>query len=452
MKLIDPWKGTTIADLPATTASELDAKLTLLEQGRTELAAMPAHERAVILRRLSGLLAEHADEMATLITREMGKAITQARGEMARAVTTTACAADEALQIRGEVLDSDTYGPSKGKWGIVQRRPLGIVLAITPFNFPVNLALHKIGPAFAAGCPVLFKPNPATALSARRLVELCHLAGMPASALQLAIPELEVLREVVRGERVQVISFTGGVDTARAIARDAGPKKLLLELGGNDPLIVFEDGDLDAAATAAVRHRFSVAGQVCTASKRVFVHTDVYEGFRERVLERTERLVLGDPLDEATEVGPVANTAAADEVMRRIADAIARGGRVLIGNKRQDNLVWPTVLEGVPDHAEVCADETFGPVMPLFRFDDEQELVRRVNQTPFGLQAGIFTRDLHRVRRMFEALDVGTINVGDGPATRSDHFPFGGVKSSGLGREGLRYCIEELTYLKTLVW
>jgi acyl-CoA reductase-like NAD-dependent aldehyde dehydrogenase len=374
------------------------------------------------------------------------------RVELTRTANTLRCSADEARRIEGQVLDSDAYPPERGRWGIVHRRPLGIVLAITPFNFPINLAAHKLGPAFAAGCPVLFKPGPANVLSGRRLTELAHAAGVPEETLQCCVPDIPVLSEVVRGDRIAVISFTGGVPTAKRIAADAGGKKLLFELGGNDPLMVFPDADLDKAVHTAVQQRFGTTGQRCTAAKRIFLHKDVYGRFREAFVAATEALVVGDPMDPDTFVGPVVNARAAEIVEARLKDAVARGAKVLAGGRREGNLVWPTIVEDVPDAAELVADETFGPVAPLFSFETEEELIRRVNQTPFGLQAGVFTQDLSRVRRLFEALDVGTLAVNDGPGFRAEHFPFGGVKNSGLGREGVRYCIEELTFRKTLVW
>ncbi|MCB9677944.1 MAG: aldehyde dehydrogenase family protein [Alphaproteobacteria bacterium] len=448
----NPWNGEVLGHFEHTSAAAVDEALTKLEAGRAVFRSLAAHQRSAILSAFADGLDARAEELARLVTAEVGKTLRDSRVELERASATLRCSADEARQIRGEVLDSDTYGPTRGRWGIVHRRPLGIVLAITPFNFPINLALHKIGPAFAAGCPVLFKPGPQNTLSARLLTQIAHEAGFPEETLQCCVPDVPVLTDVIASDRVQVVSFTGGVPTARAIARAAGPKKLLLELGGNDPLIVFEDADLDAAVRTVVAQRFATAGQRCTAAKRVFVHTSVFEAFAARLVAATEALVVGDPADEATFVGPVVSLAAAEAIEARIQDAVAQGARVLAGGRREGTLIRPTVLTHVPDTAELVADETFGPVVPLFGFQDEDELVRRVNQTPFGLQAGVFTQRLDRVRRLFEALDVGALAVNDGPGFRAEHFPFGGVKHSGLGREGVRYCIEELTMHKTLVW
>ncbi|TNE91207.1 MAG: aldehyde dehydrogenase family protein [Deltaproteobacteria bacterium] len=448
----NPFDGSLVGTYDAATPEEVDAALSRLEAGKQVFRGLSAHERAQILHRLADLLDEHTEPLARLITDEIGKTLRDSRVEMMRAANTARASADEARRMHGEVLDSDAYPPLRGRWGIVHRRPLGIVLAITPFNFPINLAMHKLGPAFAAGCPVLFKPGPQNALSGMRLTELAYEAGFPEETLQCLMPDIPVLREVIAGDRIQAVSFTGGVPTARAIARDAGSKKLLFELGGNDPLMVFPDADLDKAVATAINQRFATAGQRCTAAKRVFVHREVFDAFRDKLLAATAQLVVGDPRDEATFVGPVVNERAAIEVIDRVERAIDDGAELLAGGKREGTLVWPTVLQDVPDRADLCADETFGPVLPLFAFDDEDELVRRVNQTPFGLQAGVFTRDIDRVKRLFEALDVGALAVNDGPGFRAEHFPFGGVKNSGLGREGVRYAIEELTFLKTLIW
>jgi acyl-CoA reductase-like NAD-dependent aldehyde dehydrogenase len=402
-----PYDSSVIGSFEYATREEVTAALDTLDAGKEVFKTLTAHERSAILTRLADLLDANADELSVLIAREIGKTLRDARVELQRAANTVRCSADEAKQIRGEVLDSDAYPPLRGRWGIVHRRPLGIVLAITPFNFPINLAVHKLGPAFAAGCPVLFKPGPQNALSGKRLTALAYEAGFPHETLQCVVPDIPELREVIAGDRVQVISFTGGVPTAKAIARDAGGKKLLFELGGNDPLMVFPDADLDAAVATAINQRFGTAGQRCTAAKRVFVHEQVFAAFRDKLVAATEKLVVGDPLDDATFVGPVVNERAADEVIDRIERAVEGGAKLLTGGRREGTLVWPTVLQDVADSADLCADETFGPVMPLFAFSNEDELVRRVNQTPFGLQAGVFTQDINRVKRLFESLDVG---------------------------------------------
>ncbi|MDB4476012.1 aldehyde dehydrogenase family protein, partial [bacterium] len=422
-----------------------------LRQGEEIQRSLAAHERSDILRRLAQLLKTHREELAALVTAEIGKTISDARVELDRAINTTLASAEEARQIAGEALDSDAYPPTRGRIGVVVWRPLGTVLCITPFNFPLNIAMHKLGPAFAAGNAVLFKPGPQNTASAKRLVELCYEAGMPPQTLQLCIPDVPDMSDLVAHPQIKAINFTGGTAAARAIAAAAGFKKLLLELGGNDPLIIMPDADIDAAVSAAINQRFATAGQRCTAVKRLFVHSEIYTRFREALLTKTAALVVGDPAREDTFVGPVINAKAADEISARIDDALARGAKLVCGHRREGTLLWPTVIEDVPDDAILVAEETFGPVLPLRRFENLEEVIALVNASPYGLQAGVFTQNLSVIRRLFDELEVGLLASNDGPGFRAEHFPFGGVKDSGVGREGVKYAIREMSYQKTLV-
>lgn len=449
--VINPYDGSLVGTFTYATREEVQATIQKLKQGKKKIAQITAHERGLILERIADKLEEHSEELAVLITREMGKTIADSRIEMQRSVNTTRCAAQEARNISGEVLDSDAYPPARGKWGIVQRRPLGIVLAITPFNFPINLSLHKIAPAFAAGCPVFYKPSPLTYFSGKRLAEICIEAGMPEEALQCCIADVPELTEVIQSDDVQVISFTGGIPTAKAIARNAGYKKLLFELGGNDPLIVMDDADVEKAVDVAIAQRFGTAGQRCTAAKRIFLHDAIYEQFRDRLVQKTKELVVGDPLKDETFVGPVIHAHSADVLEARIQDAVEQGATLLTGGKREGNIIYPTIIEEIHPSTELCREESFGPIIPLFRFTELEPLIEMINQTGFGLQSGVFTQNLSTVKRLYEELEVGALAVNDGPGFRAEHFPFGGINQSGLGREGVKYCIEELTYLKTLV-
>jgi len=447
----NPYDGSSLGTFSYAQADEVQSKLALLAEGKARIAALTAHDRSTILTKLADLMEARSEEFAALITREIGKTISDSRIEMVRASNTIRCSANEARSVVGEVLDSDAYPPARSKWGIVHRRPLGTILAITPFNFPINLSVHKIGPAFASGCPVFFKPSPQNYLSGKMLTELCHEAGMPKEAIQFCMPDIPELTKVVAGDQVQIISFTGGVPASRAIARNAGGKKLLFELGGNDPLIVMPDGDIDAAVQTSVNQRFGTAGQRCTAAKRVFIHDSVYEEFRAKLVAATKALRVGDPMADDTFVGPVVNAQAATVVEARIAAAIAEGALLLAGGTRDGNLIAPTVLENVSPASELVADETFGPVIPLFRFDDIDQAIAIINGTGFGLQSGVFTNDLRTIRKLFDELEVGALAVNDGPGFRAEHFPFGGIGNSGLGREGVRYAMEEMSFLKTLI-
>jgi acyl-CoA reductase-like NAD-dependent aldehyde dehydrogenase len=447
----NPYTGEALGNYRYHSREELEGMLHTLQRGKHAQRALTAHERAEILRRLAGLLGKHRERLARLVTDETGKTISDARVELDRAINTTIAASEESRQIHGEALDSDAYPPARGRIGIVCWRPLGTVLCITPFNFPVNIAMHKLGPAFAAGNTLLFKPHPVNTASATRLVELCYDAGIPEFALQLCLPAVDDMASLVAHPHVDAINFTGGEVAAKAIASAAGYKKLLFELGGNDPLIVMPDGDVAAAVSAAINQRFATAGQRCTATKRVYLHAEVYDTFRDGLLSATRELRVGDPADEHTFVGPVIDARAADEIERRIGDAISRGGVLAHGGGRRGNVIDPTVIEEVPDDCELIAQETFGPVLPLRRFTDLDEVVALINAGSYGLQAGVFTRDLTIARRLFEELEVGTLAVNDGPGFRAEHFPFGGVKGSGIGREGIRYAIREMSFQKTLV-
>ncbi|WP_237068430.1 sulfoacetaldehyde dehydrogenase SafD [Microbulbifer guangxiensis] len=450
-QIINPFSGDLIEEYALAGREDVDRALALLVQGRERQAGTPAFARSDILLRLANLLLERKEELARAITEETGKTISDSRVEVDRAYNTALASAMEARNIHGEALDSDAFPPQRERVGVVLWKPLGTVLCITPFNFPINIAMHKIGPAFAAGNTILFKPGPQNKRSAELLVQLCYDAGMDESVLQMLIPDIDATSYAVAHPEVHAVNFTGGTAAANAIATRAGYKKLLFELGGNDPLIVMEDADLDAAVAAAINQRFATAGQRCTAAKRLFVHAGVYDAFARKLVAATEALKVGDPSEEDTFVGPLIHTAAADEVEQRISAAVAAGARVLAGHKREGNVLWPTVLENVPDDAALVAEETFGPVMPLRRFDDVEEVVSLVNDCAFGLQAGVFTQNLSLAKMLFNRLDVGLLAVNDGPGFRAEHFPFGGVKESGVGREGVRYAIREMSYQKTLV-
>ncbi|MFC6635197.1 sulfoacetaldehyde dehydrogenase SafD [Microbulbifer taiwanensis] len=451
-QILNPYSGALIEEFDYSTREDVERAIALLVEGRRRQEATPAFERSNTLLRLAQLLLERKEQLAALITEETGKTISDSRVEIDRAYNTAIASAMEARAINGEALDSDAYPPQRDNIGVVLWKPLGTILCITPFNFPINIALHKIGPAYAAGNTILFKPGPQNKRSAELLVELCYIAGMDNSVLQLLIPDIEATSHAVAHPQVQAINFTGGTAAANAIAARAGYKKLLFELGGNDPLIVMPDGDLNAAVNAAINQRFATAGQRCTAAKRLFVHCDVFAAFSERLVSATERLKVGDPSEDDTFVGPLIHSEAADGVERRIHAAVSAGARVLCGNKRQGNILWPTVLAHVPDNVELVAQETFGPVIPLRAFETIDEVVALVNNSPFGLQAGVFTQNLTLAKQLYNRLDVGLLAVNDGPGFRAEHFPFGGVKESGVGREGVRYAIREMSYQKTLVF
>ncbi|MCX4025848.1 aldehyde dehydrogenase family protein [Endozoicomonas sp. SM1973] len=450
-QIINPYNNNLLGEFNYTSVKEAESALSLTENSKQTLALLCAAERSEILERLERLLAEHKEQLADLITQETGKTISDSRVELDRAINTTKACSIEARKINGELLDSDAYSPKRGKWGLVCWRPIGVVLCITPFNFPINIAMHKIGPAFAAGNPILFKPAPQNYLSAKLLVDLCYEAGIPRDTLKLVLPDIPVLSDLIADPRVAAINFTGGSQAGEAIANRAGYKKLLFELGGNDPLIIMPDGNIEQAINVAINQRFATAGQRCTAAKRIYVHQLVYSQFVEGLLAKAAELRVGDPTDPATFVGPLINKQAADVVEQRINQAVESGATVLLGNKRDNNIIYPTILENVATDSELVKDETFGPVMPIHAFNEINDIIPLVNDNPYGLQAGIFTESISLAKDLFEKFDVGTLAVNDGPGFRAEHFPFGGVKASGVGREGIYYAIREMSIQKTLV-
>jgi acyl-CoA reductase-like NAD-dependent aldehyde dehydrogenase len=450
-QVFNPYNNDLLSEYRYENWQQVNDKIAQLKEGRKTLKNIPAYTRADILRRLAELLEEHAEQLTELVTKETGKTFSDSRVEMTRAINAAIASSEECRQITGEALNSDAYAPSRGKTGIVNWQPLGTALCITPFNFPINIAIHKIGPAFAGGNTILFKPSPQNTASARLLTRLCHEAGMPIDTIQLCMPDIPDMEKVVSHPDISCINFTGGTATANAIAKAAGYKKLLLELGGNDPLVVMPDGDIDAAVNASINQRFATAGQRCTAAKRVFVHQDVYCQYRDLLVKKSAALKVGNPMDEDTFVGPVINLQAANLIKNRIEDAISRGATVLLGNKVEGAIVYPTIIDDVPYDSELIKEETFGPVIPLCQFTNVEELIPLINNSPYGLQAGVFTQNLAVIKYLYDNLDVGTLAVNDGPGFRTEHFPFGGVKESGVGREGIKYAIREMSYLKTLV-
>jgi acyl-CoA reductase-like NAD-dependent aldehyde dehydrogenase len=451
-QLINPFSMEVIKELTYFTKDEAFSALALLEKGKAIQKKLAPFERAQILTNLADLMKRDREKVAIQITQEMGKTISDSLVEMDRAITTITLSAQESIRINGEVLNSDAFAPRREKRGMVEHFPLGIVFAITPFNFPINLSVHKIGPAFAAGNCILFKPGPQNYLSGKMLTDLCYEAGMPREIFQMVNPDVPVMSDLTKHPSINCISFTGGVVAAKAISQNAGLKKLLFELGGNDPLIVMPDGDISLAVKTSINQRFATAGQRCTASKKLFIHTSIYDSFKEKLLEETKKLVIGNPMDPKTFIGPVVNTKAADEIMRRLDQAVQMGAKILTGYKREGNIIHPTVIENLTSSCDLIKEETFGPVIPLLKFNTIEEVLDELKTSAFGLQAGVFTHDLRTIKRLYEELEVGALAVNDGPGFRAEHFPFGGMKESGMGREGVAYAIREMSALKTLIF
>lgn len=427
------------------TAAHAEAAVWAAQRAFETTRRLPAYERQRILRAISEGIRTRAEEFAQLIALEAGKPIKTARAEVDRAVFTFAVAAEEATRIGGEWLPLDWQPATASRAAIVRRFPLGPIFAITPFNFPLNLVAHKVAPAIAAGCTIVLKPAPQTPFSSLLLAQVAEAAGWPAGGLNvlpLAIPEAERL---VGDDRLKLLTFTGSGAVGWSLKQKAGKKKVLLELGGNAGVIVHSDWDTEDAARRCVAGGFSYAGQSCISVQRIYVQRSVQDKFLATLVAGVKKLKTGDPLDEATDVGPMISEDAARRAARWIEEAVAAGAKVETGGKRNGSMVEPTVLTNTRHEMKVSCEEVFAPVVNVEPYDDFPDAIRRVNDSPYGLQAGLFTRDAKLLFTAFEQLEVGGVIAGDVSAFRIDHMPYGGVKDSGMGREGLRYAIEEMT-------
>jgi acyl-CoA reductase-like NAD-dependent aldehyde dehydrogenase len=412
---------------------------------------LPAFERQRMLRRVAQGIADRKEEFAHTMAQEAGKPIKAARTEVERSIFTFTVAAEESTRIYGEYLPLDWQEFTVGRWGIVKRFPLGPIAGITPFNFPLNLVAHKVAPAIAAGCTIVIKPAPQTPLTALLLAEVVQQAGWPDGALNVLPLSNEDAGLLVTDERLKMISFTGSAAVGWDIKRRAGKKKVLLELGGNAGVIIHSDADVAFAAERCVAGGFGYAGQTCISVQRILVEHSVYGKFTDLLVEGVKKLKSGDPLDESTDVGPVIRESDAVRTTAWIEEAVRAGARLLCGGGRKGLVVEPTVLTGTRPDMKVNCQEIFGPVVTIEPYKTFDDALREVNHSSFGLQAGLFTRDAKLLFEAYEELEVGGLIAGDVPSFRIDHMPYGGVKDSGLGREGLRYAIEEMTQPKLLV-
>ncbi|WET80712.1 aldehyde dehydrogenase family protein [Amycolatopsis sp. QT-25] len=427
-------------------ASDIETAVQAAHDVSDEFATLPAHVRAGALDHVSRVLGERSEELAQLITAESGKPLKWARGEVGRAASTFRWAAEEARRFSGDLQRLDTDPGGTGRLALVRRVPKGPVLGITPFNFPLNLVAHKVAPAIAVGAPIVLKPAPATPLTALLLGEILAGTELPARSWSILPVSNEESAKLVSDPRLPVVSFTGSVPVGWGI-RDSVPRKhVALELGGNAAVLVCPDWtDLDFAAQRIATFAMYQAGQSCISVQRVYAHADVYDELQAKVLEQVRALGTGNPRTDGVDVGPLINTAAAERVEAWVAAAVDAGGELLTGGKREGATVEPTVLANVPENASVMADEVFGPVVSITRVDSVDDGVRRINDSRFGLQAGVFTRDLPTAFDVSAKLRVGGVLVGDVPSFRADQMPYGGVKDSGVGREGPASAMADFT-------
>lgn len=452
LSVINPYDGSVAAQTFLAGDREFERAADAAVAAAGVMRALPAYERAAILRRAAVLLRDRRETIARNLALEAGKPIRDALVEVDRGLMTFEVAAEEARRIGGEVVPMDLAPHGRGRFAVARRFPIGPVSAISPFNFPFNLAAHKLAPAVAAGNPVVLKPASRTPLSALALALALDEAGLPKGALSVMPMDRTTGDRLVTDERFKLLTFTGSSAVGWAMKARAGKKRLILELGGNAGVIVDETADLAHAARRIAAGGFTFAGQSCISVQRVYVQAGVFDPFAADLVRLVEAFRIGDPLDPSTDLGPMIEPAEAERIHAWVQEAVRAGAQVLTGGYRIGRAAYaPTILTRVPREATVCVREAFAPIIVLFPFHDFGEAVADVNRSTYGLQAGVFTRDLGRALAAYEALEVGGVMVNDVSAYRIDHMPYGGVKDSGLGREGPRYTIEEMTELKLLV-
>jgi len=450
VEVASPYDGAPVARVAKAGAAE--ARVAVDAGERAMRNPLPAHKRAEILVRVAGALGRRADEAARLIAAEAGKPLKAARVEVARAMSTYTMSAVEARTLAGEMVPMDASQAGEGKLAFTRRVPVGVVGAISPFNFPLNLVAHKIAPALAAGCAVVLKPASQTPLSALLLAELETEAGLPPGWLNVLVgPASEIGDVLVEDERVRLLTFTGSAEIGWGLRERAPRKRVNLELGNATPVIVEADADVEDAAARCAANAFSFAGQSCISVQRIYVQSEVYDRFREAFVPRVERLVVGDPADEDTDVGPLISTDDRDRVLAWVEEARAGGATVLTGAELENGLLRPTVVERPPRDAKLACEEAFGPVCTLEPYDSLDDAIDRANATRYGLQAGIFTSSLRAALDATERLEFGGVTVNEAPTFRADQMPYGGVKDSGNTREGPAWAVREMTEERLVV-
>jgi glyceraldehyde-3-phosphate dehydrogenase (NADP+) len=412
---------------------------------------LPAYERGRMLREVSAGIKARREELAALIAAEAGKPIRDSLAEVDRATITFRLGAEEAERMYGEVIPLDLNVASKDRVGITRRFPIGPIAGISPFNFPLNLAAHKVAPAIASGNPIVLKPPSKDPLVMLAVAEILDSVGLPEGAVSILPMSRELGDRMVSDERFKLLSFTGSPSVGWRMKERAGKKKVVLELGGNAGVIVDKGADLDWAVKRSLVGAFGYSGQVCISVQRMFVHEDVWDAFMDKFLAGVAALTVGDPADPATDVGPMVDAKAASRTKQWVDEAVALGGRLLAGGTADGTFIAPTVLTDVPVTAQVCSNEAFAPVVVAFKFRELSEAIAAVNDSFFGLQTGVFTSDLAGAWQSFSELEVGGVIVNDIPTYRIDHMPYGGVKDSGLGREGLRWAMEDMTEIRIMV-
>lgn len=451
IEVLDPQDHSLITTVPAANERDVIYSIEEAKKGVKIAADMSTHERIAILHRAADWIFENKERYATTIAREGSKTIKEARKEVLRCIETLRISAEEARRINGETISFDQMPGSEDRIGYYYRFPIGIIVAITPFNDPLNLVAHKVGPAIAAGNAIIVKPATVTPLSALLLAEAFEKAGLPPKVLSVITGYPSDMGDsLITHSAIRMISFTGGLATGKAIIQKAGLKKICMELGSNSPVIVLKDADLEEAVKSTVSGAFWAAGQNCLGVQRIYVQEGIYHDFIGKFIDRTQQYRVGDKLLEETDMGPMISEIEAKRVESWVNEAVEKGAKLLCGGKREGSFYQPTVLVNVPEDCKLATEEVFGPVVTIYNVPDLDTAISQSNSVDFGLQAGIFTRDLDKALRAIRKLDVGGVMVNDSSDYRIDAMPFGGVKGSGLGREGIKFALQEMTEPKVV--
>ena len=452
MDVVNPYDGSVVDTVPRGDAADINRAIDSAQRGAKVMAAMSAFERYQIIHKAADLMLARLDDLGRTITLEEGKILAEGMGEAARAQETIVLAAEEAKRLTGETLDLSGASNGAGKFGFTLRVPCGVVAAITPFNFPLNLVCHKVGPALAAGNAILIKPASDTPLSALKLTEIFLEAGLPAEAIQCVTGSGSVIGDAISANaKVRKISFTGSRDVGERICQVAGLKKVTMELGSNSPLIVMPDADLEKVAAATANTGFANAGQVCISTQRVFASSAVYGDFIDALKPAVEALTTGNPLDDDVKMGPMIRVQDAERVDSWVREAVGAGASIVTGGTREGTMYAPTVLADVAPEMKVSCDEIFGPALGISRIDDIDQAIAMANDTNYGLSAAIFTENLNWALQFAQQVESGNIHINWGTQWRADLMPYGGLKESGMGKEGPRYAVEEMTETKMVV-
>lgn len=449
LEVKNKYDGSLVGVLPTASREDLNRAIDSAERAEDIMADLPAYKRSEILLRTSALLRERSEEIAKIIAAEAGKALKFARAEVDRAASTFTIAAEEAKRLHGETIPLDAVPSGEGYFGFWTRRPVGVIAAISPFNFPLNLVAHKVAPALAAGNTLVLKPATTTPLAAVILCQILQEAGLPAGVVNLVVGSGGTVGEwLITDERVDKITFTGSPEIGRHILAVAGIKKVTLELGNTSPVVVAPDADLDFVAKRCALGAFYNSGQVCISVQRIYSQKQVYEPFSEKFVKATEAMVVGDPLDERVDVGPMIDSKEVDRIEGWVKEAQSSGAKILTGGKREGTVYYPTVLANVEADMKVIAEETFAPVASVISSDDFESALKQANDSKFGLQVGVFTKDIDRVFKAVRRLNFGGVIINDTPSFRADHMPYGGNRQSGLGREGVKFAMEDMTNIQ----